>query len=247
MKRFFSEFQIENKPERLIKLLFNWRIWILGGILGALFGAGIYAFLPPRYRAYASVVVDHNIEEAFVFFEDRDLFTFMHRETEKLKTVAWSDEVLGNVAAYGKKISSEDLNLDLAQDGVWSFYVDSDDLSLAQDFARAWASEFSKSSYAAVEVSAELEIARDALEDFLADNPDAELRDINPYLDEIRVLQESVKGISQYIDISPISSGGVAARSGGLGAYIILSAIALILLLLLVMLLLPQKNRGENV
>ena len=252
MKKFFSEFQIENKPERLIKLLFNWRIWILGGVLGALLGVGVYAVFPPKYRAYTSVVVDHNIEEAFVFFEDRDLFTFMNRESEKLKAVAWSDDVLRNVAeeadgASFEELLSGDIKLTVAQDGLWSFYADHDDPVLASDIAYSWAMEFVESSYAAVEVSAELEIARDSLEDFLADNPDAELRDINPYLAEIRTLQEGTKGISQYIDIEFVGLHSEHGIGIGQGVYVIVGALLLSLFSILILLIIPQKNREENV
>jgi len=253
MKKYLSDFTIENKPERLIGILFNWKLWILGGIVGALLGAGIYTLFPPKYRAEASVIVDQNIEEAFYFFEDRKLFTFMHRETEKLESVAWSDDVLLDVSGGADKIDIEELRdgmlqLTYAQDGAWFFYADDQDPEIAEVVAGVWAEAFIEHSYAAVEISAELEVARDALEDFIADNPDAERRDINLYLADIRVLQESTKGISQYIDLAPNQITGLSAeRVVGLGAFIIIGAILFTLALFLVLLFIPFKGDEENV
>lgn len=252
MKKYLEEFRVVNKPERLIKILLNWKLWIVGAIVGALIGAGLYAFFPPKYRAQAVVIVDQNIEQAFQYVEDRELFTFMHRETNKLEKVAWSDDVLQLVEdGFGEvqqsKLKSSILGLTFGQDGAWYFYADHDDGETAQLIANLWVEAFIEKSMDAVEVSAELEIARDNLEDFLAENPDALRVEVDPYLGEIIMLQESVKGVSQYIDMALLESAAVPAeRSIGQGTYILLMAVLIEMLLFLTLLFLPQDNKREN-
>ncbi|KXK13035.1 MAG: hypothetical protein UZ14_CFX002001774 [Chloroflexi bacterium OLB14] len=64
----------------LINLLKNWRLWILGAVLGAFLGAVFYFINPPLYRAQATVNVDFNLEEAFPTETDRQYFYYLERE-----------------------------------------------------------------------------------------------------------------------------------------------------------------------
>src|SRR3989304_4393269 len=64
----------------IAQLLPAWRLWLLGALLGALVGWALFQIAPPAFRAQATVVVDNNLEEAWVYFPDRQLFQFLPRE-----------------------------------------------------------------------------------------------------------------------------------------------------------------------
>src|SRR3990170_8372073 len=89
-------------PDDPLAAIFEaWRLWLLGALIGALLAWGLFQVAPPAYRARATVVVDNNLEEAWVYFPDRQLFQFLQRETERLEELAWSDDVMQAVAAKG--------------------------------------------------------------------------------------------------------------------------------------------------
>src|SRR3990172_6970246 len=93
----------------IAEILEAWRLWLLGALIGALLAWGVYSIAPPDYRARATVVVDNNLEEAWVFFPDRQLFQFLQRETERLVEIAWSDEVMQTVASASDGLSVVEL------------------------------------------------------------------------------------------------------------------------------------------
>ncbi|MEX1071331.1 MAG: hypothetical protein WEC37_01775 [Anaerolineales bacterium] len=182
-----------------------WRLWLLGALIGALLAWAIYQIAPPGFRARATVVVDNNLEEAWVFFPDRQLFQFLARETERLEQLAWSDEVMQAVADQAQDISVADLRSEILQlgqpsDGGWHFYADHVDVHTAHLLAAAWAHAFVAAAQAAVVASPDLQIARaDLSAEVQAETPDEER--IRALMAEIDVLAEHSKGISIYTEL----------------------------------------------
>jgi hypothetical protein len=82
-----------------IRLLKAWRFWILGALLGAVIGAGIYYIVPSQFRARATVNVDFNLEQAWPKETDRQQFFYLDRETRKLEELAWSDDVMNQLSS----------------------------------------------------------------------------------------------------------------------------------------------------
>lgn len=130
----------------LIRLLKAWRFWMLGAILGAMLGAGIYFIIPPPFRAQATVNVDFNLEQAWPQETDRQQFYYLERESRKLEEIAWSDDVMGQLSSEFS-IPVEDLRgnkLQLSQpaEAGWHFYADDKDSKVAASLASAWAEAF---------------------------------------------------------------------------------------------------------
>lgn len=130
----------------LLRLLRAWRLWLLGALLGGLFGMAVYAAFPPEYRARATVMVDFNVEQSWAEIPDREVFYFLDREARKLVELAWADDVLQTVAEDagldGTTLRSGVLTLSQPSDGGWHFYADSADAGLAAKLAGAWAEAF---------------------------------------------------------------------------------------------------------
>jgi capsular polysaccharide biosynthesis protein len=131
----------------LIRLLKAWKFWVLGAVVGALIGAAVYYIFPPDYRARATVNVDFNLEQAWPKETDRQQFYYLERETRKLEDIAWSDDVLDQVAA-GQQMSVQELRgkLQLSQpaEAGWHFYADDPSSERAQDMAVTWAMAFTE-------------------------------------------------------------------------------------------------------
>jgi hypothetical protein len=190
----------------LADLLGNWRLWLIGALAGALLAWVFYQVAPPDYRARATVVVDHNLEEAWQYYPDRALFQFLQRETERLEQLAWSDSVMQTVAALAPEISVQRLRGDVLQlahpsDGAWHLYADHPDPAIAQDLASVWAQAFVDAARAAIFASPELQAARAELNTELAASELDETH-IAELLDEIAFLAEHTKGISMYVEIN---------------------------------------------
>ncbi len=208
--------------ENIFKVLSSWRLYIIGAFLGSLFGFAVYTISPPDYRAQATIIVDHNAEEAWVFFPDRQIFHFFERETQKLEAVAWADDTLDLTTQELGEFSLSDLRdeylvLSYPEDGPWHFYGVHPDPVVAQSLASAWAEAFVTQAKNGIEISTKLEAARDELENILAEDPNASLNLINPLLDEIDALHEETKGISSYFEIAiseieelPVSRPGIS-------------------------------------
>lgn len=133
----------------LIRLLKAWRFWTVGALIGALIGAAVFYFVPPPYRARATVLVDFNLEQAWPEETDRQQFYYLERETRKLKEVAWSDSVMGAVADRDGMTTVDELRagkLRLSQpaEAGWHFYADDQDPRRAQQLASAWAQAFAE-------------------------------------------------------------------------------------------------------
>jgi pimeloyl-ACP methyl ester carboxylesterase len=132
----------------LIRLLKAWRFWVVGALVGALLGAGLFLIAPPPYRARATVNVDFNLEEAWPQDTDRQQFYYLEREARKLEEIAWSDEVMRVVAdASGMDVSvlrERILSLSQPADAGWHFYADDHDPGRAEALASIWAQAFSE-------------------------------------------------------------------------------------------------------
>ncbi len=130
----------------LIRLLRAWRFWVLGAIFGAILGAAVYYIAPPPFRAKATVNVDFNLEQAWPQETDRQQFYYLERESRKLEEIAWSDDVMDQLASEFS-ISVEDLRgakLYLSQpaEAGWYFYADDKDSQIAASLASSWAEAF---------------------------------------------------------------------------------------------------------
>ncbi len=133
----------------LLRLLRAWRFWMLGALIGALLGAGMYLIAPPPYRARATVSVDFNLEEAWPLETDRQQFYYLQREARKLQEIAWSDAVIQTVAradgaATVRELRERKLQLSQPADGGWHFYADDANPSRAQVLASSWAQAFTR-------------------------------------------------------------------------------------------------------
>ncbi|MBX3048376.1 MAG: hypothetical protein KIT46_04815 [Anaerolineales bacterium] len=194
------------KPQRdlLATWLEAWRFWLLGALLGALLGFAAYQLFPPLYRAQATVVVDHNLEEAWPAAEDRELFQFLGRETERLEELAWSDAVLAAVSEAGGislgELRSGRLQLSHPSDGGWHFYALSEQPALAQALASHWAESFVAAARAAVAVTPEMQILRTQLNSE-AQKADPDLARLRELKEELAYLAEHTKGISPYVEL----------------------------------------------
>jgi len=185
--------------EDLVHVLQAWRIWLLATFIGALLGSVIYYIVPPMYRAQATVTVDHNLEQAWPDANtERDLMTYLSRETQKLIQVAWDDATLKMVVEKnpGTSISSlrtGGLQLSQPGDGAWHFWVDDPDASQAERLASAWANAFFERSLHGVDIANQLLGAQTALLQLPSDPALA---------DQIRVLEQESLGISPYLQLN---------------------------------------------
>lgn len=130
----------------LIRLLKAWRFWVLGGFVGGLIGSTIYLVVPPPYQARATVLVDFNLEEAWLEETDRQQFYYLERETRKLEEIAWSDAVLNQVAPKVSVTELRDGRLALSQpaEGGWHFFAVDADAQIAAAIASSWANAFAR-------------------------------------------------------------------------------------------------------
>jgi capsular polysaccharide biosynthesis protein len=233
----------------IAEILEAWRLWLLGALIGAILAWALFSIAPPDYRARATVVVDNNLEEAWQFFPDRQLFQFLQRETERLVQLAWSDTVMQVVASNANGIGLEDLRASVLQlsqpaDGGWHFYADSADRNEAQTLASTWAQAFVDTVRAAVEVSPELQLARAELNSALFSGHDPSEEAIRQLTQQIAVLAERTKGISPFVELY-VSQGDElpVGRSISLGTYLLIGSIVGALALPMWVVLRSKPNR----
>jgi hypothetical protein len=212
----------------LIQVLQAWRIWLLATLIGALLGSAVYAFWPPVYRAQATVTVDNNLEQAWPNVNtERDLMTYLSRETQKLIQVAWEDATLGMVVEQVPGVSIDTLREDVLQlsqpsEGAWHFWAKDPDPERASLLASAWARAFYERSLYGVKIAARLEAAQAAL--LLSPSDPAASA-------EIQLLENESLGISSYLQLSlsqseqiPVrrtSSQMVTILAGAIGAWVV--------------------------
>ena len=133
--------------EEFVRLLMAWRVWITGAILGAMAAAIVYFFIPPQYRAQATVLVDQHAEQ--VIPQERSdllIYTYLARETDKLVVLAWSDQVFSQLSnetgVTVADLRNGRLHLSQPSDGGWHFLADASDPHTATMIASAWAKSF---------------------------------------------------------------------------------------------------------
>ena len=230
MRKYVSGLLYVDSHDSIVRVLRSWRLWIVGAIIGTLLASGVYALFPPPYRARAVVVVDHNLEEAWEFGSGQ-LFYFLGRETRKLQELAWSDETMQLVAGQVGDVSVRELrdnilHLSQPEDGGWYFFADSQDADRAEQIAGTWATVFYQQTYAAIEISAELEAMRREINDVLERSPNLSERDLQKLIDRISPTLFESKGISYYIGLSLAQTEDLMiSRSVPLSVYILAGSI----------------------
>jgi hypothetical protein len=237
-------------PDPIAAIFEAWRLWLLGALIGALLAWLAFQIAPPDFRARATVVVDQNLEQAWQYFPDRQLSQFLLRETERLEQIAWSDEVMNEVAAEVPGFSVEQLRggsvllLAHPSDGGWHFYADDADASTAQQLAAAWAQAFVDSSRAAITASPDLQATRAALSAELLAGTDVEDEGVRALMQDLIFLAEHTKGLSMYTEISVSQIADLpTAPSLSLSTYLLVGSIAGALAAPLYVLLRPARKR----
>jgi len=232
----------------LVQIFAAWRLWLLGAFIGALLAWGLYQLSPPAYRAQATVVVDQNLEEAWEYFPDRDLFHFMSRETLRLEELAWSDAVLQAVVDSAPAYSLSQLRggvllLSHPSDGGWHFYANAQQPEAAQSLASTWAQAFVEAARSAAGASPELQTARaEVSRELLSDEPNASR--LFQLLTEMDFLAEHAKGISMYTELYLSQAEELpVARSVSQSTYLFAGSVVGALAAPLYVLLKPAKRR----
>lgn len=236
-------------PDPLAEILGAWRLWLLGALMGAVLAWGVYQLWPPDYRARATVVVDANLEEAWQYFPERDLFHFLFRETERMEELAWSDGVLSVVAqavpAYEvHELRSRVLGLSHPADGGWRFYATSPDASVAQALASSWAQAFVSAVQAAATASPELQAARARMSEALLVTPEPDPATIFELMTEMQFLAEHTQGISMYTELYVSQAAELPVqRNVSVATYLFMGSIAGALAAPLYIVLVPARLR----
>jgi len=214
-------------PQDITRLLLAYRLWLVSAALGALLGVLAFLVIPPAYRAQATVVVDHNLEQARPDAQtDRDLFKYLSRETSKLVEVAWSDATLQTVAGLvpGTNITdlrNKKLHLSQPSDGAWHFYADDSDPARAGQIAAAWAKAFTGMVQQGVATAMGIDADRSRLNAGVDPDEKASLEA------EIQKLESQSLGISPYVQVSLSQSTQLPVeRAVSLGTYLLVGVAA---------------------
>ena len=236
----------------LAALFGAWRLWLAGALLGAVIAAAIFSIAPPDYRAQATVVVDNNLEEAWVYFPDRQMFQFLRRETDRLVELAWSDEVIGAVSAQSGSTSSAELrsgSLELSQpsDGGWHFYAAHSDPAQAAKMATIWADAFVFAAREATEASPAMQAARAELDELVLGDPEPNDERLLELTSELTALAELSKGVSPYIELYFSAAADLPTqRASSQASYLLVGSMAGTALLALYSLLSIQKPKEKK-
>jgi len=240
-------------PSDPLATLFGaWRLWLLGALIGAVIAAAAYSIAPPDFRARATVVVDNNLEEAWVYFPDRQMFQFLRRETDRLVALAWSDAVLDDVGAQSGNTNLTELRgglLELSQpsDGGWDFYAAHADPAQAAQMATAWAHAFIAVAREATEASPEMQAARAELDELVLGNPAPNDERLLELTAELTALAELSKGVSPFIELYASAEAELPTqREASLATYLLVGSLAGAALLALFTLLSPQKAKEKK-
>jgi len=226
----------------LSQVLQAWRIWLLAIVVGALLGSMLYFIFPPAYRAQASVVVDQNLEQAWTTTNsERDVMTYLARETQKLVEVAWADATLQMVVDQnpGTSIASlrtGKLQLSQTADGAWHFWADDAVGQNASRLASSWAKAFYERSLEGIRIANQIQVLQAAL----LINPS----DPGLIKTQVDALEPASLGISSYLQISLSQSEQIpVTRKTSLALAILAGAAGGWTLTLLGLLFLAPKNK----
>jgi len=210
-------------------------------------GSALYYIIPPAYRAQASVVVDQNLEQAWTTTNtERDVMTYLARETQKLVEVAWSDATLQMVVDKNPGTSivnlrTGELQLSQTADGIWHFWANEAVAQTASQLASSWAKAFYERSLGGIQTANQIW----ALQSALLLNP----TDPGLIKTQIDALEPASLGISPYLQISlsQIEQIPVKRRTSPALAILAGAAGGWILTLLGLLFLAPKnKNRGNE-
>jgi hypothetical protein len=220
MKKFFENLSWQKGDSAFVRVLLSWRLWLVGAVVGAILGVVLSFVLPKQYETFATVIVDHNREQAWVNVNDKSIAYYYDIENRKLEAVALGDDVLERVVEEVPGISVVELRDGMLRivkqyEGIWELHVSSNDAQLSQDVAKVWAVAFTEEVMGSLEFEKELEEAR---AEFLV-LQDRELCEIEKNgtesqenwdnLDKnVALFKEIVrnsKGISPYVEINPVS------------------------------------------
>jgi capsular polysaccharide biosynthesis protein len=154
--------------EDVQRVLKAWRLYIIGAILGGGIAWVVYGLFPPPFQAQATVIVDHNLEESFPRYPDREVFYFLERETEKLVEIAWSDAVLDGVVDQHPgmtltELRSGKLILSQPADGGWHFVARDQDPAKAEILAAMWAKAFVEKVQSGVQIANQIDLIKNNL------------------------------------------------------------------------------------
>ncbi len=212
-----------------LAMLAEWRIWLLGALAGALIAFAIYSINPPDFRARATVVVDQNVEEAWTYYPDRQLFQFVRRETVRLVELAWSDAVLSQLGSEEfsfSQLRNHVLQLSQPSDGGWHFYAKMTDAQAAADLANSWTAAFVASITSAIEANPEMQAARQALDTLVLSNPEPNDAELIALTNQITELAETTKGISPYVEVSLSQAASAEnSRNPSMATYLLFGAL----------------------
>jgi hypothetical protein len=184
----------------LIQVLQAWRIWLLTTLIGALIGYALFLIFPPDFRARATINVDQNLEQAWPKADtERELMTYLSRETQKLVELAWSDATLQMVVDQNpdtsiSKLRSGVLQLSQPSDGAWHFWANNPDAEKATWLASAWAKAFYERSLQGIEIAIQIQ----ALQASLLETPN----DPDAIKEQIINLEPKSMSISPYLQIT---------------------------------------------
>lgn len=234
-----------------MRVLQSWRLWLAGALVGALLAVGVYAILPPSYRAAAVVVVDLNIEEAWPIGSGPQ-FYFLSRETRKLEELAWSDATMQMLAGQVGEVSVSELREEILllgqpADGGWHFTAQAADPDRAAQIAAAWADVFVQQVAEGIELSGQWEQERQEVVSILQSDPNMTANDARKLVARLAPTIDQSKGISPYIELFLAQTEDLpVARVVSLSVYILVgSAIGALGLAFLTLFFV--KSKRENV
>lgn len=237
MKKFFENLSWQKGESAFVRVLLSWRLWILGAILGAILGVVLSFVLPKRYETFATVIVDHNREQAWMNVTDKSIAYYYDIENRKLEAIAFGDDVLQEIVNKIPSVSVVELRDGMLRvvkqyDGIWELHAVSDDAQISQDVAKVWAEAFTEEVMGSLEFEKELEEVR--AEYLIAQ--DHELCEIEKNGTESQVnwdnlakntelfkeIVRNAKGISPYVEMNTVSVDNLIVNESPLNEIIYL-------------------------
>lgn len=236
-----SKFLIPPSSDDLNRLLKAWRFWVLAALIGGLLGGVIYFIAPPPYRAQASVLVDFNVEEAYLATADKQIFYYLEREVRKLEGIAWSDAVLQAVANEVGGVTIIELRegvLLLSQPGEadWHFWAEDRDPQRASQLASAWAGAFTTRVNEAAAASM-------TLQSYHATIMSGCGQECIGLEAKIADLESRAQGVSPYTEVGLLQAKGLSVtRKAAISTYVLVGALSVLALGALgILFALPRK------